>query len=73
MPLALPLLQQLQCRDSGFVQSPESQNFRDPVLVHTGKILPYETSTEEVISNVYEHGDKAKCRLVVAMLKRKVN
>jgi hypothetical protein len=25
MPLALPLLQQLQCRDSGFVQSLESQ------------------------------------------------
>jgi len=25
MPRDLPLLQQLQCRDSGFVQSPESQ------------------------------------------------
>jgi hypothetical protein len=25
VPLALPLLQQLQCRDSGFVQSLESQ------------------------------------------------
>jgi len=31
MPLALPLLQQVRCRVSGFVQSPESQNFRDPV------------------------------------------
>ena len=38
MPLVLPLLQQLQCRDSGFVQSPESRHYRAPVLVRSIKV-----------------------------------
>jgi hypothetical protein len=33
MPLALPLLQELQCRDSGFVQSLESQPLSGLVLI----------------------------------------
>jgi hypothetical protein len=67
MPLALPLLQQLQCRPSGFVQSLESQPLSGLVLEHDSlaSTLPGSIGGEAVVANM--DGPDSRQRHVLGM------